>query len=151
MTRILIGGGILLLLSQELIAAHPFTAVGMIAIWLGGSWHSSFRHNAIQAYSRQTRYPVQEKKSTSPGQEFTAADLTPGKKYCVITEFTDYYGNIHTTGECWEFVEKHFLPQEDGLTLHCKKNGQDFWIYLQWREGTQGMVIDNFHCYVQEC
>ena len=89
-------------------------------------------------------------KSIPPKPMFTASELVSDKKYCVIKNFTDYYGVSHPIGECWKFVEKHFLPYEDGLTLHCQKDGQDYSIHLQWREETQGEIIDNFYLYVQE-
>ncbi|MFN8381674.1 MAG: DUF3601 domain-containing protein [Anaerolineales bacterium] len=150
MFRILIGGGILLYLSKDLILAHPFVALSMISVWLVIGWHSSARHDALQAQRRQLLYPIQEKKFTSPGQKFTASDLIPGKTYSVIKEFTDYYGNLHLIGESWQFMEKHFLPYDDGLTLRGQRDGQDIWVYLQWRKETQGEIIDNFHMYVEE-
>lgn len=150
MLRILIGGGILLYLSMDLIPAHPFVSLGVIVVWLVIGWHSSARHDALQAQRRQLSHPIRERKSTSPGQQFTASDLIQGKTYCVIKEFTDYHGNLHPVGESWQFMEKHFLPYDDGLTLRGQRDGQDVWVYLQWREETQGAIIDNFHTYIEE-
>jgi hypothetical protein len=148
--RMLIGGGLLLYLSLDLVSLHPFLAVGTIIAWLGITWHSSSRHDAIQAYRRKLNNPIRKNISTSPGQEFTASDLMPGKQYCVIKEFTDYHGTVHPIGESWQFMEKHFLPYDDGLTLHCARDEQEVRVYLQWRKETQGEIIDNFHTYVQE-
>lgn len=148
--RILIGGGILLYLSMDLISDFPFAALGVIFIWIVINWHASARHSALQAQRRQLSKPIREKKSTSPGQKFSAADLIQGKTYYVIKEFTDYHGNLHPIGESWIFMQKNFLPYDDGLTLRGQRDGQDVWVYLQWREETQGAIIDNFHTYVEE-
>jgi hypothetical protein len=82
-------------------------------------------------------------------RNFTAADLVPGQEYRVITEFKDYDGIIHPVGERWGFVEKNFLPYEDGLTLIVKRNGQTVSIRLQWRTETQGQIIDHFSDFVE--
>lgn len=150
LARIFIGGIFLLYLTWEEILSKPFLGLAIIIIWLGISQHSFSRLEAVQAHERQVRNPVREKKSTTPGKEFTAADLTPGKKYCVIKEFTDNQGNIHPVGESWQYIEKNFLPHDDGLTLRAERDGQNIWVYLQWRKETQGEIIDNFHTYVQE-
>ena len=128
----------------------PFISVGIIILWLAISWHAYSRHNSIRTRTKRVISSVQEVKSTLPGQIFTAAELTPGKKYCVIAEFVDYNGVIHPVGECWQFTEKHFLPYDDGLTLVTKKDGRDFLIQLQWRNETQGEIIDKFFTHVRE-
>ena len=84
-----------------------------------------------------------------PKRRFTAADLFPGQTYRVITAFKDYDGIIHAVGERWRFVGKNFLPYEDGLTLLVEMNGQNVSLRLQWREETQGQVIDNFSEHVE--
>jgi len=83
-------------------------------------------------------------------RRFTAADLVPGRTYSVVTAFEDYDGIIHPVGERWRFVEKNFLPYEDGLTLIVEKNGQNIPFRLQWRAETQGQIIDDFSDYVAE-
>ena len=83
-------------------------------------------------------------------RKFTAADLVYGRTYTVVKMFMDYDGILHPTGERWRFVEKNFLPYEDGLTLHIEKNGRAETIRLQWREETQGLIIDDFSEYVEE-
>ena len=83
-------------------------------------------------------------------QTFTAADLVTGQTYTVITAFKDYDGIIHPIGETWRFLEKNFLPYEDGLTLIVKRNGQTVPFRLQWREETQGQIIDHFSDFVEE-
>jgi|GEM_PF-1392645 len=151
MIRILVGGFLLICLGWDRILSMPITGTGIIILWLGISRHTFLSHNAIRSLAKNVKTPVRQSiASTLPGEKFTAADLTPGKKYHVVAEFTDYIGNVHPVGERWQFIEKHFLPHEDGLTLCTKKDGQDFWIQLQWRKETQGALIDNFFAYVQE-
>lgn len=81
---------------------------------------------------------------------FTADDLAPGRTYCVRAAFTDYDGVLHPPGECWRFIEKYFLPYEDGLSLKVERSGQQLWIRLQWRAETQAPVIDHFSDFVDE-
>ncbi len=83
-------------------------------------------------------------------RKFTAADLVSGQTYRVIAPFTDYDGIIHPVGESWRFVKKNFLPYEDGLSLFIERNGQNVSFRLQWREETQGELIDNFSDFVEE-
>ena len=85
-----------------------------------------------------------------PERNFTAADLIPGQIYSVIQTFEDYDGITHPIGEQWRFIEKNFLPYEDGLTLFIEQNGQKVSMRLQWREETQGEIIDRFCEYVEE-
>lgn len=86
----------------------------------------------------------------TPGRKFTAADLTPGQTYRVITAFEDYDRIIHPIGERWRFLDKNFLPYEDGLTLSIEQNGKDGSIRLQWRDEAQGQIIDDFSDFVEE-
>lgn len=83
-------------------------------------------------------------------QRFTAADLIRGRIYIVKTSFEDYDGAIHRIGEQWRFIEKDFLPYDDGLSLFVEMNEQKVQIRLQWRDETQGKIINNFSNYVQE-
>ncbi len=85
-----------------------------------------------------------------PQRKFTAADLIPGQTYRVITGFKDYDGVIHSAGETWKFLEKSFLPYEDGLSLFVEKDGQKTQFRLQWREESQGRIIDGFSGFVEE-
>jgi hypothetical protein len=87
---------------------------------------------------------------SSPRRRFTASNLVPGRIYIVIKAFTDYDGIIHSISERWRFVEKNFLPYEDGLTLHVERNGHAETLRLQWREETQGQIIDDFSEHVEE-
>ena len=87
----------------------------------------------------------------SPSQrKFTAAHLITGKSYKVTKAFEDYDGITHAVGESWLFVGKDFLSYEDGLSLHVESNGQNVTLRLQWREETQGEVIDSFSDFVEE-
>lgn len=85
----------------------------------------------------------------SPKPKFTAANLVPGQTYQVIKMFKDYDGTIHAVGERWRFVRKDFLPYEDGLTLFIEMDERSTSIRLQWREETQGQMIDNFSDHVE--
>ena len=85
-----------------------------------------------------------------PKRKYTAADLVPGRIYHVIAAFEDYDGILHPVGERWRFLEKNFLPYEDGLTLSLESNGQKMQIRLQWREETQAQIIDDFSNFVVE-
>jgi hypothetical protein len=83
-------------------------------------------------------------------RKFTAADLIAGKTYRVIAGFKDYDGIIHSAGETWKFLEKNFLPYEDGLSLFVEMDGQRVQFQLQWREESQGRIIDQFSGFVEE-
>ena len=87
---------------------------------------------------------------SSAKRKFTAAQLNPGQTYFVVEGFQDYDGMIHPVGEQWRFVEKNFLPYEDGLSLFVEKNQQTVLFRLQWREESQGQIIDNFSDFVAE-
>jgi Domain of unknown function (DUF3601) len=86
----------------------------------------------------------------SRSRQFTAADLVPGRTYRVIRIFIDYDGTVHPIDESWRFVKKSFLPYEDGLSLFVEKNQQTVLFRLQWREESQGQIIDNFSDFVAE-
>lgn len=86
----------------------------------------------------------------SERQKFSAAELVPGKLYRVIQPFTDYDQKLHPVGERWRFTSKNFVPYDDGLTLFIEQDGQNIWIRLQWRDETQGQLVDNFSDYVEE-
>ena len=83
-------------------------------------------------------------------RKFTAAELTPGKTYRVITAFKDYDTITHSVGETWRFIEKNFLPYEDGWSLFVKRNGRRIQYRMQWREEAQAQIIDNFSDFVEE-
>jgi hypothetical protein len=85
-----------------------------------------------------------------PKRKFTASELIPGQLYQVKYPFRDYDRVLHPAGEQWRFVQKSFLPYEDGLTLFIEQEGQNLSIRLQWREESQGIIIDNFSRYVEE-
>ena len=85
-----------------------------------------------------------------PKRKFTAAELVPGQTYRVIKTFVDYDGAVHPVNESWRFVEKNFLPYEDGLSLFVERNQQNVSFRLQWREEAQSQIIDNFSDFVAE-
>jgi hypothetical protein len=87
---------------------------------------------------------------TPSDRKFSAAELVPGRVYRVVKAFKDY-GNIpHPVGEIWRYEAKNFLPYEDGLTLFVVRDGNRELINLQWREETQGQIIDDFYSFVEE-
>jgi hypothetical protein len=78
-------------------------------------------------------------------------NLTPGQKYRIIKPFTDYDRALHKVGQCWTFVETHFLPYEDGLTVMVRLDGNPTTLAfrLQWRPEQQADIINNFLDYVE--
>lgn len=87
---------------------------------------------------------------TAPKRTFDASQLIPGKSYRVLVPFRDYDGRIHPAGEQWRFLEKNFLPYEDGLSLWVEREGRRVQVRLQWRDEAQGPVVDHFSDYVAE-
>jgi hypothetical protein len=83
-------------------------------------------------------------------RKFIATDIKPGQTYRVIKEFKDFDGILHSIGESWRFVEKNFLPYDDGLSLFVEKDGQKVQFRFQWREESQAGIIDNFSDFVEE-
>ena len=81
---------------------------------------------------------------------FTAFDMVPGNKYYVKQPFTDYDKYVHNLGESWVFVNKSFLPYEDGLTLFIGQNGSQHSFRMQARPEEQDEIIANFSQYVEE-
>ena len=88
--------------------------------------------------------------SQIPRRKFTAADLVPGKTYRVIAAFDDYDGITHPVGECWRFLDKNFVPYDDGLSLSVEQEGRKESFRLQWRPETQGDIIGSFSDLVEE-
>ncbi len=81
---------------------------------------------------------------------FTGVDMIPGHTYRVIQAFHDFDKTLHDIGESWIYLDKNFLPYEDGLTLTVRHNGTDRMFRMQWRPEEQGEIIDNFSRYVEE-
>lgn len=88
--------------------------------------------------------------STTPKQPFDASRLILNQVYRVIVPFTDYDGRVHSVGEEWRFIEKNFVPYDDGLSLFVEQNGQRVQIRMQWRDEAQGQIIDHFSEYVEQ-
>jgi len=80
---------------------------------------------------------------------FDASRLIPGRIYQVKVPFLDYDSNLHPVGERWSFIKNSFLPYEDGLTTWIEMDGRQSSFRLQWREETQGAIIDHFSDYVE--
>ena len=83
-------------------------------------------------------------------KKFTAVDIVSGQTYRIVQSFQDYNGITHPVGERWRFTGKNFLPYEDGLTLQVEMNGKAIFLRLQWRDESQGQIIDEFSDYVEE-
>lgn len=75
--------------------------------------------------------------------------LIPGQLYKVTKQFIDFDRISHDPGETWVYQGTHFLPYDDGLTLHVLLNGKEVVFRLQWREEEQGPIIDHFSEYVE--
>ncbi len=77
--------------------------------------------------------------------------LRPDAVYEVVEEFEDYDGQRHPTGETWRYLGSSFLPYEDGACLFVSVDGRPKQcIRLQWREATQGRVLERFARHVAE-
>jgi hypothetical protein len=111
----------------------------------------AFRDNAtLYNYRGRTGWHSKKKNMPILKHTFTAAELTPGKFYRVMRKFKDYDAYLHPAGEQWRFIEKGFLPYEDGLSLMVERQGQKVTIRLQWREEAQAEIIENFSDFVEE-
>lgn len=76
--------------------------------------------------------------------------LTPGARYEVTQDFTDYDAKLHQVGETWAFLGHTFLPHDDGLSWFVSLDGQSEWhIRLQWRDDEQGRLIDSLADYIR--
>lgn len=78
-------------------------------------------------------------------------NLIPTQAYRVIKPFTDYDGIVHGIGETWTYEGTHFLPYDDGLTLHVSIGNKSVVYRLQWRKEEQAHIIENFRDYVEPC
>lgn len=77
--------------------------------------------------------------------------LVPGQRYRVVRQFVDYDRQTHPVGEIWVFESTHFLPYEDGLTLHVSRQGLPQVYRLQWRPEEQAVILENFTAFVVAC
>lgn len=75
--------------------------------------------------------------------------LIPGQDYLVIKPFVDYDGIVHGVGEIWNYQGTNFLRYDDGLTLHVLVENKAVVYRLQWRDGAQAEIIENFKQYVE--
>jgi hypothetical protein len=82
--------------------------------------------------------------------KLVASELRKGREYRVRKEFVDFDDLLHNIGETWTFIEKNFVPYDDGLSLFVDMKGQKKQIRLQWREDQQLEIIENFSDYVEE-
>ncbi|MBX2851958.1 MAG: DUF3601 domain-containing protein [Phycisphaeraceae bacterium] len=71
----------------------------------------------------------------------TICELKPGATYEVIQVIQDFHGGVFVIGKQLRFVEKHYLPYDDGYTLVFSERRQglrDSWrevkMYLQGKD-----------------
>jgi len=74
----------------------------------------------------------------------TVHGLVPGRTYRVARPMRDHHGGEFVVGETLVFVEKHFLPYEDGHTIVFQQRR----MYLQ--DGTNDDILDDFDAYLVE-
>jgi uncharacterized protein DUF3601 len=79
-----------------------------------------------------------------PGSEGTVYGLIPGREYCVMQSFTDYYSNSFQRNEVLHFKERHFLPYEGGHTIVFIERP----LYLQ--EDQNRDILDHFSEYIAQ-
>lgn len=76
--------------------------------------------------------------------------LKRGHRYRVVEEFMDYDGEVHRNGETWTFLGASFLPHDDGQLLFVSMDDEREWqMRLQWRDGQQAHILDQFERYVE--
>jgi len=81
-----------------------------------------------------------------PNRKFTAADLTAGKTYRVITGFVDYDGIPHPIGESWLFLAgcSPAAPASASPTAaHCEWNRHPGKNFLSRQPS--GRSVKDFH------
>jgi len=81
---------------------------------------------------------------------FTAFDMIPGQIYHITKAFSDFDKYVHDIGESWIFVNKSFLPYDDGLTIFIEQNGSRRSFRMQARPEEQDEIVSNFSNYVEE-
>jgi hypothetical protein len=86
----------------------------------------------------------------NPDGKFTAFELWPQARYRVIAPFVDFDNVTHEIGERWTFLNKAFLPYEDGLSLFVERNGEQQHIRLQCRDDAQAHIVHAFSDFVVE-
>jgi hypothetical protein len=51
----------------------------------------------------------------------TFYDLTPGTAYEVVADIVDFHGQVFLPGRRLIYVERHFLPHDDGHTVNFRE------------------------------
>lgn len=74
--------------------------------------------------------------------------LIAGQRDCVVQEFVNYDHHLHPVGETWVFERTHFLPYEDGLTLHVSAHCMPLVYRFQQRPEEQAAIIEHFTDFV---
>ena len=76
--------------------------------------------------------------------------LNAGQRYRVVREFVDYDGDPHPVGEEWRFCGWSFVPYEDGMSFFISLDDRQEWqLRLQWRDDSQGAVLDRLSDYLE--
>ncbi len=71
----------------------------------------------LTAYWRFTASVQNALKRTSRNMSETIYDLKPDVTYEVVADIADFYGQVFQPGRRLIFVERHFLPYDDGHTV----------------------------------
>lgn len=87
---------------------------------------------------------------TAKSCESEFQSLIAGRRYAVRSDFVDFDGDTHRSGETWKFLGANFLPFDDGQSLFVSLDGMREWhIRLQWRAEQQAHVLDNLDYFIQ--
>lgn len=78
-----------------------------------------------------------------------SSKLARGKRYRVQKPFTDANGDLHATGESWQFIASMFSPLDDELLIAVRRDDATEWrILLRWLPDAEPAVIEKFADYV---
>ena len=85
----------------------------------------------------------------------TIHDLVSGSEYEVLALIEDFHGGVFRKGQRLRFVERHFLPYDDGHTLIFSEvraspadAGREIRMYLQGTD--QREIIEQTDRYLRE-
>ena len=113
------------------------------ALWTrpveGGPW-SSVEVDGIT--DLEDHLPTLEASVRAWATRLTPSGLVPGHRYQAARAFEDHYGNAFAAGQALTFIDRSFLPHDDGHTLRFEE--QTMWI----QGGTQ--IHEDFGLYLVE-
>jgi type II secretory pathway pseudopilin PulG len=131
---------------------YKLTQIIVVVLLITAAGQLVYLANLFQGINYQKKSQAPAISSPTPAAPNNPLHLVPGKKYRVVKPFTDYDRVVHEIGESWTFVTTNFLPYEDGLTLHVKRDDypREIIYRLQWRHEEQTAIIENFREYVEQ-